>query len=315
MREYLARRILQMIPLLLGISIVSFAIIHIAPGDPATLLINPQISQADIERLRHQLGLDRPLPVQYWLWLVGLLHGDFGRSFTTGQPVLAMILERVPRTFEIVGLGLLIQVIVAVAVGTTAALRQYSAYDHAVMVTLFGLLSIPNFWFGLMLILVFGVQLRWFPFLGLHSFGKSTLGDHLMHLVLPLTILGLHASAGLTRYVRAAVLEVRHQDYIRTGRAKGLAESVVVWRHMLKNALIPLITLLGLSLPDLFGGAFIVENLFAIPGIGRLSVESVFRRDYTVVMGVNMIAATLVVLGNLIADILYAVVDPRVKYS
>ena len=316
MTGYLLRRLLQAIPLLLGISIITFLIVHLAPGGPTDILVSPDTSPADLARVERALGLDRPLPVQYAMWLGRMVSGDMGRSYLTGREVSVKIFERLPNTLLLSVTAFVVAIIFAIPIGIVSAVRQYSPLDHtATTVSLIGV-SLPNFWFGMLLLIVFNVQLGWFPSHGLYTYGAAfSLLDRIRHLVLPVTVLAYGGTLALfMRHTRSSMLEVVRQDYIRTARSKGLSERVVIYRHALKNALIPLITLLGLSLPMFFSGALITENIFAIPGIGRLAVQSVFTRDYNVIMGINIIAAMLVIMGNLLADILYAVVDPRIRY-
>lgn len=316
LHTYLARRLIFAVPLLIGITMISFLIIYMAPGDPVLRFVSPDTSPADLERMRHALGLDRPLPVQYARWLGNLLTGDWGKSFADGQPVLQKIMERLPATLELALAALLLEVLIAIPVGVIAATRQYSLFDYISTVFAFIGVSIPNFWFGLMLMLLFSVHLGWLPSIGrLPTTGEVTLWIRIKHLIMPSLVLALTGIATYTRFMRSSMLEVVRQDFIRTARSKGLPERVVVYKHAMRNALIPIVTLLGLALPGLVSGAAITESLFAWPGLGRLFVQSAFNRDYTVTMGGLLIASTMVVLGNLLADILYAAVDPRIKYS
>ncbi len=316
MQQYAIRRTLQAIPLLLGITLLSFLIIQAAPGDPAQILINPEASAEDVARIRTALGLDKPVYVQYWRWLTSMLRGDMGRSFLDGEEVFRKIANRLPNTLKLTGCALLFALIIAVPLGIICATKQYSILDYLSTVFAFIWVSMPSFWFALMLILVFCVWLRWLPSHGMRTYGAPfSLVDQLRHLILPMLALGLRQLAGLTRYTRSSMLEVVRQDYIRTARAKGLHERVVIYKHALRNALIPVITILGLSLPGLFGGAVVVENVFAWPGMGRLAVQAAFTRDYPVTMGVLVIAASMVVLGNLLADLAYGFVDPRIRYD
>lgn len=316
MRTYLLRRLLQAVPLLFGVTIVSFLIVYLAPGDPALRFISPDTSMEDLERMRHVLGLDQPLYVQYWRWLTRLLSGDWGHSFVDGRPVLEKIGELLPATLELTVTALLLSLVIAVPIGVLAATRQYSVFDFVTTCVAFIGVSIPSFWLGLMLMLLFAVYLKWLPATGrFPSTGEVTLLIRLKHLALPAFTLGFVDIAGFTRYMRSSMLEVVRQDYIRTARAKGVAERMVIYRHALRNALLPIITLLGLGMPALFSGAAIIESLFAWPGMGRLFVQSAFTRDYPVIMAGLLIAAILTILGNLAADIAYALVDPRIKYD
>lgn len=316
MFNYVLRRLLFAIPLLLGITLFSFAIIHIAPGDPVTRLMSPETTAADLERMRHVMGLDRPIPVQYAKWVANLVTGDWGRSFSDGQPVLQKIAERVPATLELSMVSLLLALLIAIPVGVIAATRQYSLFDYGATFTAFIGISIPGFWLGLLLMLLFAVKLRWLPAVGRGpAGGPADMLTMTKHLIMPAFVLAIESTAAFARYVRASMLDVVQQDYIRTARAKGIADRIVIYKHALRNALIPLLTILGLALPGLVGGSAVIESLFAWPGMGRLFVQSAFNRDYTVIMGCLLLSSVLVVLGNLLADITYALVDPRIKYN
>jgi peptide/nickel transport system permease protein len=317
MSTYIARRLLQMIPLLLGISIVTYAVIRAAPGDPARLLADPErVSAAQMEAMREQLGLNDPLPIQYLKTMRGLLSGDL-RSFKTHRPVLAMIGERLPTTLTLTGLSLLFGVTVGLAIGIVQALRPYSRVDDAgSLITLFGF-AVPDFWMALTLISIFAVRLGWLPASGIRPAQASGWDprDVAPHLVLPTIVLSIGATAGIARYTRSSMLEALGQDFVRLARAKGLRERQVVVRHALRNSLLPVITLLGFYLPFLLGGAVVVETIFALPGIGRLAFDSITSRDYPVLLTVNMLAAVTVLVGNLFADVGYALADPRIRYE
>ncbi|GAB4514945.1 MAG: oligopeptide ABC transporter permease AppB [Anaerolineae bacterium] len=318
MTRYVIRRLLQAIPTLFGVSLISFFIIQIAPGDPVQMMtFDPNITQETREILRHQLGLDQPLPIQYLRWLERLvLHGDFGRSYITKRPVLEMILERVPATLALTGTALLLGLLIGVPVGVYSAARQRSWFDN--LSRFFAVIgnAVPAFWLGLILILIFAVKLRWLPTGGMYTLSLETrfdLLDRLRHLILPASVLATGWIANLSRYMRTETLEVIRQDYIRTAHAKGLRPRTVWFVHAARNALIPLVTILGPSLGGLLAGAVITERVFSWPGMGRMAIDAVFSRDYPVIMGNLIIASTLVVLGNLLSDILYGVVDPRVR--
>ena len=319
---YAARRLVLAIPLLLGITFISFMIIHLAPGDPTEVLIGDQRADAqNIQKiLREQYGLDKPLPVQYWKWLSRLVRFDFGRSFSPdGRPVLAKIGERLPVTLLLNVVEMLIIVAIAVPIGVLSATRQYSMFDKITTVFVFVGFATPDFWLALLLMILFGVQLGWLPISGLRSlnweylsfWGQQT--DFLGHLFLPILVATFGGLAGFSRYMRQSMLEVVRQDYIQSARAKGLAESVVIGKHALRNAMLPIVTILGLSLPGLIGGSVIVESIFAIPGMGQLMVQAVFERDYPVIMGNLVIVAVLTLVANLIADLAYGMVDPRIR--
>jgi len=320
--EYIARRLLFMIPLLLGITLITFMVIQLSPGGPADMLtgLSPKVGAEAKARLRHLYGLDRPIHVQYWLWLKRVVRFDFGESFKDGRRVITKILERLPATLLLNILSLLLIFFIALPIGIVSAVRQDSFFDKGMTLFVFLGFSVPTFWLALLLMLLFGVILGWLPISGMHSvnflyfslWGK--LWDLIQHLILPVFISAFGGLAYLSRYSRASMLEVLRQDYIRTARAKGVPEGKVIYRHALRNALIPIVTLLGLSLPGLIGGGFIFETIFAWPGMGRLGYQAIMSRDYPVIMGVGIIAAFLTLLGNLIADITYAFVDPRISY-
>ncbi len=320
---YALRRFVLAIPLLLGITFISFAVIHLAPGEPVDLQagdLNAQSSVQARQLLRELYGLDKPLPVQYWSWLVRLARLDFGRSFAPdGRPVLQKIAERLPVTLLLNIVELLIIVSLAVPIGMLSATRQYSLFDKVTTVFVFVGFATPDFWLALLLMILFGVGLGWLPISGLRSLNWEYLsfwrqqGDFLSHLILPILVATFGGLAGFSRYMRQSMLEVVRQDYIQSARAKGLAEAVVIGKHALRNAMLPLVTILGLSLPGLIGGSVIVESIFAIPGMGQLMVQAVFERDYPVIMGNLVIVASLTLVANLLADLAYGVVDPRIR--
>jgi peptide/nickel transport system permease protein len=318
--QYLMRRLLLLIPLLLVISFISFMVMYFAPGDPVAMYINPQkrsMTAAEMNELRHKLGLDRPVLVQYVYWLGNTVQGNWGYSLKSRAPVTQEIFSRLPNTLLLGGIALLITLILAIPIGMLSAIKRYSILDYTATVGAFLGISIPGFWFALLLIQVFSNDLRWLPSVGMQTFGRNMSGteqftDVLSHLVLPVLALSVVEIAYWARYQRSSLLEVLHQDYIRTARAKGLQERWVIWKHAFRNSLIPMVTLLGLTLPDLVNGSYIIETVFGWPGMGRLGVSSILQRDYPVVMGVTMLSALLVVSGNLIADVLYALIDPRI---
>jgi peptide/nickel transport system permease protein len=320
--RYLIRRVFGLIPLLIGISFISFFVIHLAPGSPMDLLtnMNPNASPELRQRLEEHWGLDQPLYVQYWRWLEQIAVGDFGTSLSRdARPVLDKIEEALPITLLLNSLSLLLIIATAIPIGVYSATHQYSAGDRMTTVFVFLGFAMPTFWLALLCMMLFGVQLGWLPISGLKSLDYDTMsmvgkiGDRIVHLIMPVTISAITSLAGLSRYMRSSMLEVFRQDYITTARAKGLPERAVVYRHGLRNALLPVVTILGLSLPSLIGGSVIFETIFAIPGMGRLFYNSVMMRDYTVVMGILVIGAVLTLLGNLLADVMYAVVDPRLR--
>ncbi len=317
MGRYVARRLIQAIPLLFGISLISFAILKAVPGGPtAAYEGNPSFTDEDLRRLEAAFGLDQPVHVQYVNWLTHFVQGDWGYSYSGGQPVLQLILERLPNTLYLTIVAYLAVLAIALPIGVLTATRQYSWFDHVVTGSTFAFLSTPTFWLGLLLLLFFGLQLRWLPLGGIQTLGAEFDPiDRLRHLILPVATLALVQIGSYTRFLRASMLETIHQDFMRTARAKGLMERVVIMRHGLKNAAIPLVTVAALDLPDLFAGALITEQIFGWPGMGRLFWDSATRSDYPVLMGILAITSTLIVLANLLADVLYGYLDPRIRYS
>jgi peptide/nickel transport system permease protein len=318
MAAYVARRLVQAVPILFGVALISFLLIYLSPGDPIDRFRTPTVRPEQLEGLIRLYGLDRPLPEQFISWITTYVQvwrpEAWGYSFLDGQPVLHKIVQRLPATLLLGGAALGITVLVAIPLGILAAVRQYSWADRIITSLATVGYAIPSFLLGLYLLFLGGVVLQWFPLFGMESFGSE--GEALdigWHMVLPVLSLSLQQIAGWSRYVRAAMLEVLHQDYIRTARAKGLARSRINFRHALRNALIPVITLIGLTIPTLLGGAAITETIFSWPGVGFMGVEAVAQRDYPVVLAFVMIGGVGVVVGNLAADICYAVADPRIK--
>ena len=303
MRIYLLRRFAQSLLVLFGISFVVFAILHLT-GDPTLVLLPPDASPEDVRRFREQMGFNDPFHVQYLRFLKGALRGDFGQSIRHGEPAFDLVLERLPATFELAGAGLGIALVLAIPAGIISAVRRNTPVDYiATVVALLGQ-SMPTFWLGIMLILVFSVQLNLLP-----SSGRGSL----QHLILPAITLGLFTTARITRLTRSGMLEVLNQDYIRTARAKGVGDPPVVWKHALKNAAIPIVTIVGIELGTLLGGSVITETIFAWPGVGRLSVQAISNRDYPVVQAAVFLLATTFVLVNLLVDVIYTYLDPRIR--
>jgi len=322
MGTWLLKRLLGMIPLFIGITLITFTVIHLAPGEPVEMqtALNPRVSKETRERLRKFYGLDQPLPVQYVQWVKRLARLDFGRSFAPdGRPVMDKIRERLPVTVSINLIVLILEFSLAVPIGLLAATRRDTLLDRGITILVFLGFSIPTFWLALLLMYLFGVRLEWLPISGLRSLRGAgegfwmTIADYGKHLILPVAVATFGSLAGLSRYVRTSMLEVLGQDYIRTARAKGLPERVVILRHALRNALIPVVTLLGFSIPGLIGGSVIFETIFGIPGMGQLFYQGVMGRDYPLVMGILVIGSILTLLGNLLADLLYGVADPRIR--
>ncbi|HET7693742.1 MAG TPA: ABC transporter permease [Gemmatimonadota bacterium] len=319
MTGYILKRTLQAIPILLGASTLIFFLMHAAPGDPTSIYIRPDIDPIVIEQMRKNLGLDQPVHVQYVRWLSSFAQGDFGFSFSQKRPIIDIIKDTLPNTLLLSSVALVIIFSVGVLVGTIQAVRQYSWVDNVATVGAFFFYSMPSFWFGLMLILLLSYKFQLLPASQMTSVNFEFLPageqwvDRLKHLLMPALALGIGSAASVARYMRSGMLEQIRQDYVRTARAKGLSERVVVFKHAMRNALIPIITLLGLTLPFLVGGAVLIETIFAWPGMGRLIVTAIFQRDYPVVLAIAFVSSIMVILGSLIADILYSVVDPRVR--
>jgi len=322
---YISKRLLQAIPLLLGIATVTFFIVHLAPGDPMDFFLEQRhrqnIDPEVIELLRQKYGLDQPIHIQYVKWLGNLIQGDLGESFTHRRPVSDLLAEAIPYTLQLTILAILFDALIGIALGIISAVKQYSVLDKTITLGSLILYSIPGFWLALMLVLVFSVNLGWLPTSQTRSFDYEFLSwfeklkDLAWHLVLPVFILGIASAAGTARYMRSRLLEVLNEEYILAARARGLRERTVILKHALRNALIPIITIYGLSLPFLLGGAVIIETIFAWPGMGQLAVSAIQARDYPVILATSMIAAVLTVIGSLIADVTYALADPRVTYE
>ncbi len=321
MLSYLIKRFLLMIPILFGITLICFVVINLAPGSPATFQeeLSPKASPEAVEALKKLYGLDRPLHERYLNWLRMVITMDLGKSFVDGRPVKEKIKERLPITVTLNLLSLLFILSVAIPIGVYSALKPGSIFDRALTVFVFTGFSVPTFWLALLAMIVFGVNLGWLPISGIQSIGVETMPlyeriiDWIKHLILPVTIMSFAGFAGMSRYTRSSMLEVLRQDYIRTARAKGLPERVVIVKHALRNALLPVVTLLGLALPGLIGGSVIFESIFSIPGMGQLFYSSAMARDYPTIMGILIIGAMLTLLGNLLADITYFVIDPRIR--
>ncbi|MGO4736538.1 ABC transporter permease [Bosea sp. 2KB_26] len=314
MIPFLLRRLWQSLVLLAIVSMIGFAILYLAPGGPMSQFAqSAQMSQEDLDRIARQLGLDRPLPVQYWDWLLRMLSGDWGRSFRDNSPVWSVIGSHLRATFELMAVSTLIAIALGCWIGILGAIRRYSIFDMVATVGAMVALSIPTFWFGLIAIYLFSVQLGWLPAGNRQTIGDGSFLDVAHHLIAPALVLALVETAIWARFMRSAMLDVIGQDYIRTARAKGLPEQAVLRGHAMRNALLPLITLAGLQFPTLLGGALVTETVFTWPGMGRLFLDSVEYRDYPVVMGILMFSAVMVLLGSLLADMLYAVADPRIR--
>jgi peptide/nickel transport system permease protein len=314
---YVARRLLQSIPVLFGISLLLFFLMHAMPGGPlAAFRHQPGISPAELRRIAQAYGLNQPLIVQYWDWLKNALHGNFGYSYTYDEPATTMMFQRLPATLELMFTSFLISVLLSFILGVFSAIRQYSFWDYLVTVLSYFGMSMPTFFLGILALILFAVQLHWLPSGGMSTPGVPfSLADRLRHLILPAAVLAFYTLASESRYVRASMLEVIHADYVRTARAKGLSERVVIWRHALRNALLPVVTVLVMDGAYLLGGALVTETIFSWPGMGRLFIQAVDQGDYPVLMVVVSFLSVVIVLANILADVLYGVLDPRIRYS
>ncbi|MGX1788556.1 ABC transporter permease [Bosea sp. NPDC055332] len=316
MIAFLLRRLGQSLLLLLIVSVIGFAILHLAPGGPMSqFAAGGDMTQADLDRIAEQLGLNRPLPVQYVEWLWRMLSGDWGLSYRDQQPVLHIIASHLGATLELMLTSTLLAMVIGAWVGILGAIRRYSLFDSLATIGAMIALSIPTFWFGLVIIYVFSVGLGWLPAGNRYTMGDGSFLNQVHHLIGPCIVLALVSTAVWSRYMRSSMLEVVNQDYIRTARAKGVPERQILMRHALRNALLPMITITGLHVPTLLSGALVTETVFTWPGMGRLFLDSISYRDYPVVMGILMFTAVLVLLGSLLADLLYGVADPRISRS
>jgi peptide/nickel transport system permease protein len=318
MLAYFTRRLLINIPLLLGITFVVFILASLMPGDAVLAMISADspVSSDMIKMRQGELGLDLPLPVQYMRWMGNLLQGNMGYSFVSAESVTQMIAIRIPATLELMGISLLVSILLGLTLGTISALKQYSSMDY--VFTIFGFvgISIPDFFLGMVLVFVFAIKLKWFPTSGFVTGGQDfSLLDNLRHVFLPALALALVRTAVFMRYTRASILEVLGNDYIRTARAKGLQQTVIILRHVMRNALIPVITIIGISMGVLFAGSVIIETIFQWPGIGMMFINAVTGRDSPVIMGYVLLTSVIVLASNLLTDLAYSLVDPRIRYE
>lgn len=314
MSGYIGRRLLQAVAILFLVSLIGFFILHLAPGGPLSqFAASGDLRPEDMARLEHAYGLDRPLLVQYGDWLARMLRGDWGKSFRDQQPVTHIIASHIGATVELMFTSILLAFFLGSAVGIMGALKRNSLFDSITTAGTMVLLSIPTFWFGLLMIFVFSVQLGWLPSGNRYTAGDGSLLNQIHHLIAPSVVLGLVTMASWSRYMRSSLLDVLNHDFVRTARSKGLTEGAILMRHMLRNAMLPMITVAGLQVPMLLGGALVTETVFAWPGMGRLFLDSISYRDYPMVMGILMFTAVLVLLGSLLADLCYSLVDPRIR--
>lgn len=317
MTSYIIRRVLACIPVLLGVTVLLFILVDLMPGDAVTAMMTPEAptSKAQLREMRERLGLDQPWLVRYGRWLWQLLHGNLGYSYVTLQPIATLISARLGATLELMGIALIISIVLGVFLGTISAVYQYSVLDHVLTVFAFVGRSLPDFFLGLLLIYVFALRLQWLPVSGMKTPGAASLLDQLQHLVLPMCTLAYFRLAVFVRYTRSSFLEVLNSDYLVFGRAKGLRESTLIFKHAMRNALIPIITVIGLNIPVVFAGAVVTEAVFAWPGLGRLYVTAVSQRDYPLVMALSLMTAVAVLVSNLLVDLSYTFIDPRVRYD
>ncbi|SUY45199.1 putative oligopeptide ABC transporter permease [Clostridium putrefaciens] len=313
MARYILKRTLQAIPMLIFISILSFLLIKMAPGDPVRSYVTPNMSAEDVESVRVNLGLDKPVPVQYVAWLKNVLKGDFGYSLINYRPVSRQIKERIPATLLLMGTSLITAIIFGIIFGLIAAYNKNKWIDNLISIISYIGISIPSFWFAMILIVIFSQKLRLLPSVGMHTIGIISTLDVIKHTIMPATVLSFQNFAVITRYIRSKAITEMKEDYVRTAIGKGVSSRKVFSIHILKNTLLPIITIIGMSLPNLIAGAFITETIFGWPGMGRLGINAIFSFDYPLIMAITMVSALMLILGNLIADILYGVVDPRIK--
>lgn len=313
MKKHIFKRVLEAIPMLLFISFISYILMNLAPGDPAQGFRTPQMSEEQVAIIRASLGLDKPVFIRYFYWLKNTLSGNLGYSLITYQPVAKEILSRLPATLGLMGASMVLSILISIPLGMYTALNKNKFVDNFVSTLSYIGISIPSFWFSMILITIFALKLRLLPSVGMRTIGVNSFLDVLKHGILPTVVLSFPNIAVLTRYVRSATIGELQEDYIVTAMAKGLSKRGILFKHIMKNSLIPIITILGMSLPSLVSGAFITETVFGWPGMGRLGINSIFSMDYPVIMAITMMTSIMVILGNLISDLLYIVVDPRIK--
>ncbi|MEK5333094.1 MULTISPECIES: ABC transporter permease [unclassified Lysinibacillus] len=317
MLGYILRRLLIAVPVLFGVSVINFIIMRMAPGNPVDMLVSPKLPEAARQAKMIELGLNDPAYIQYWNWLKNLvLHGDLGYSMITYEPVTELIASRMGPTIILMGTALILGLIIAIPIGIYSATKQYSKLDYTFVTGSFLGVSIPNFFLALLLVYIFSIQLNWLPSGGMKELGaEGSFGSLLWHMILPVTVLVASVAGRNIRYVRSGMLEIMGQDFLRTARAKGVKEFFVVNKHAMRNALIPIVTIIGLEISILFGGAVVIEQIFSWPGIGQLTLSSIMSRDYSTIMGLNLVAAFIVIASNILTDIVYAFVDPRIRKS
>lgn len=313
MLKIIGQRLLQAIPILIAVSIFSFLLMRLAPGDPSLAYISPEMDLIDMNKVRESMGIDGPIYEQYFNWLQNTLQGNLGYSILNKRPVLTQIIERLPATIGLMGCSLLISIIIGIILGIIAAANYQSFIDKLINFICYVFISIPNFWFAMMLIFVFALQLNWLPSVGMRTVGEDSFIDLAKHAIMPLIVLSINRIATITRYIRSSILSQLNQDYVKVEVAMGASRKEILFKYVLKNSLLPIITLLGLSLPSLVSGAFIVESIFGWPGMGQLGMNAIFSYDYPLIMATTMFSSLMLIVGNLLSDILYVIVDPRIK--
>lgn len=313
MGKYILKRIVQTIPMLIIISMISFAMIKMAPGDPVRSYVTPDMKAEDIERVRENLGLNKPVHIQYLSWLKQTLKGDLGYSLINYRPVAKEIKERIPATLILMGSSLILALILGITFGLLGAFYHNKIIDKIISIITYVGISIPSFWFAMVLILIFSVKLNLLPSVGMHSVGEDSFIDVLKHTIMPTLVLSFYNTSVISRYLRSSTIKEMKEDYVRTAKGKGLSSRVIFLKHILRNSMLPIITILGMSLPELVTGAFITETIFGWPGMGRLGIQAIFSFDYPIIMAITMFSSLLLIIGNLISDILYGIVDPRIK--
>lgn len=313
MLKMIRRRILQIIPMLFVLSVISFLLVKLAPGDPIRLYVTPNMLPEDIERVRTSLGLNDPIYIQYFKWLLELLQGNFGYSIRTSQPVLEEMLVRIPPTIGLMGASMILTLLIAIPMGLLSAKHENSWIDRTINFFSYIGISIPSFWFGILLIVFFAIELQWLPTMGMRTIGTDTFGDLVKHSILPIVALTFQSSAIYYRYIRSNTISELKEEYVGFQKALGFSQSEIIRKHVLKNVLLPVITLLGMSLPTLISGAFIIEKIFSWPGMGSYGIDAIFGLDYPVIMAITLVSGLLLIIGNLFADVIYQLVDPRIR--
>lgn len=313
MGKFILKRMLHAIPMLIFVSIVSFALVKLTPGDPVQTFATPNMSANDVARIRHNMGLDRPIHIQYFYWLQNVFKGNMGYSFVNYRPVLSQIIERLPATLGLMGMSLILAVLIGIPLGLISAFYRNKWIDYLLTIFSYTGISIPSFWFAMILIYIFSVKLHLLPSVGMHTVGVDSAWDVIQHGIMPCIVLSFHNLAAITRYIRANTISQMKENYVVTAYSLGASKQEVLYKHVLKNTMLPIITILGMSLPELVSGAFLTETVFGWPGMGQLGIRAIFGYDYPLIMAITLLSSLVLITGNMIADILYGIVDPRIK--